>query len=112
MKILRQHIDEYGTGEDGRVFRSERGGVIGSTAYTEVWQDARKPALCPDGLSSRAQAVRPAARGGVALAQRRCLGSRCGRAGHSVDVLLRVYAKCLDGHKDVANKRIDDAPAA
>jgi hypothetical protein len=28
------------------------------------------------------------------------------RAGHSVDVLLRVYAKCLDGQRDVANQRI------
>ncbi|GAA4180781.1 hypothetical protein GCM10022252_04160 [Streptosporangium oxazolinicum] len=31
------------------------------------------------------------------------------RAGRSVDVLLRVYAKCLDGHKDLANQRIGDA---
>ncbi|MGV9324311.1 hypothetical protein [Streptosporangium sandarakinum] len=34
------------------------------------------------------------------------------RAGHSIDVLLRVHAKCLDGHKDVSNKRIDDALTA
>ncbi len=34
------------------------------------------------------------------------------RAGHGVDVLLRVYAKCLDGHQEIANKRIEDALAA
>ncbi|WP_436758477.1 hypothetical protein [Streptosporangium sp. V21-05] len=34
------------------------------------------------------------------------------RAGHSVDVLLRVYAKRLDGHKDLANQRIGDALTA
>ncbi|GGQ05893.1 hypothetical protein [Streptosporangium pseudovulgare] len=34
------------------------------------------------------------------------------RAGHSVDALLRVHAKCLDGHKDAADKRIDDALTA
>jgi hypothetical protein len=34
------------------------------------------------------------------------------RAGHSLDVLLRVYAKCIDGHQEIANRRIDDALAA
>jgi integrase len=31
------------------------------------------------------------------------------RAGHSVDVLLKVYAKCIEGQKDMINGRIDDA---
>jgi hypothetical protein len=30
-------------------------------------------------------------------------------AGHSVEVLLRVYAKCLDDGEDIANTRIDAA---
>ena len=30
-------------------------------------------------------------------------------AGHSVEVLLRVYAKCIDGQDDVARQRIEDA---
>ncbi|MGW2145367.1 hypothetical protein ACWCOT_13750 [Nonomuraea bangladeshensis] len=34
------------------------------------------------------------------------------RADHSVDVLLRVYAKCIDGQQETANKRIDEALAA
>ncbi|MEU4545810.1 hypothetical protein [Nonomuraea dietziae] len=34
------------------------------------------------------------------------------RAGHGVDVLLRVYAKCIDGKRAVANQRILDALAA
>jgi hypothetical protein len=29
------------------------------------------------------------------------------RAGHGVDVLLRVYAKCIDGGEEIANRRID-----
>ncbi|GAA4225420.1 integrase [Streptosporangium album] len=112
VKILRQHIDEYGTGEDGRVFRSERGGVIGSTAYTEVWQEARKLAFTP------AQVASPLARRPYDLRHAAVsLWLNAGvsapdvaeRAGHSVDVLLRVYAKCLDGQKDLANKRIGDA---
>ncbi|XVQ11972.1 hypothetical protein ACQP1W_05150 [Spirillospora sp. CA-255316] len=31
------------------------------------------------------------------------------RAGHSVKVLLQIYAKCIDGQQDRANRRIDDA---
>lgn len=28
------------------------------------------------------------------------------RAGHSVDVLMKVYARCLDGQRDLVNERI------
>jgi integrase len=31
------------------------------------------------------------------------------RAGHSVDVLLRVYAKCIDGQRDLVNQQIEAA---
>jgi integrase len=30
-------------------------------------------------------------------------------AGHSVDVLLKVYAKCLDGQDVAARRRVRDA---
>jgi hypothetical protein len=30
-------------------------------------------------------------------------------AGHSVEVLLKVYAKCLDGHDEVARRRVQEA---
>lgn len=33
------------------------------------------------------------------------------RAGHSVDVLFKVYAKCVDGQTDVINQRIEAALA-
>ena len=33
-------------------------------------------------------------------------------AGHSVDVLLRVYAKFLDGQEEVARQRIEAALGA
>lgn len=35
-----------------------------------------------------------------------------GRARHGVAVLLKVYAHCIDGQADAANKRINDALAA
>ena len=30
-------------------------------------------------------------------------------AGHSVEVLLKVYAKCLDGHDGIARRRVQEA---
>ncbi len=44
------------------------------------------------------------------LAQRRC-PARSSRelAGHSVAVLLKVYAKCIDGQDQIAKRRIEDA---
>jgi hypothetical protein len=33
-------------------------------------------------------------------------------AGHSVDVLPRVYAKCIKGQKGAAKRRIEDAMRA
>jgi len=41
--------------------------------------------------------------GGVAAPQ------VAGWAGHSVEMLLRVYAKCLDGHDEIARRRIAGA---
>lgn len=86
--------------------------MIASTAYSEVWQDARILALTP------AQVVSPLARRPYDLRHAAVsLWLNSGvpapdvaeRAGHGVDVLLRVYAKCLDGHKEIANRRISEA---
>lgn len=30
-------------------------------------------------------------------------------AGHSVEVLLKVYAKCLDGQDEIAKRRVQEA---
>jgi integrase len=112
VKILRQHIHEFGVGPDGRIFRSERGGVIASTGYTEVWQAARAMALTPTQVTSplarRPYDLRHAA---VSLWLNAGVPAPdvAERAGHSVDVLLRVYAKCIDGQQEIANRRIDDA---
>jgi integrase len=34
--ILPQHLDTFGTAEDGRLFTNERGGVVGSSTYYRV----------------------------------------------------------------------------
>jgi integrase len=111
VQILRAHIAEYGVAADGRLFRTERGGPVGSTAYTEVWQEARYLALIPDQVASplagRPYDLRHAAvslwlNGGVSPTE------IAERAGHSVEVLLRVYAKCVHGQAEIANKRIEE----
>ncbi|WP_433419214.1 hypothetical protein ACQP1V_04905 [Microtetraspora malaysiensis] len=115
VKILRHHIAEFDVGPDGRAFRSERGEVIASTAYTEVWQAARllafTPAQVDSPLAQRPYDLRHAA---VSLWLNAGVSAPdvAEQAGHSVDVLLRVYAKCLDGQQEIANRRIDDALAA
>ncbi|SET57028.1 tyrosine-type recombinase/integrase [Nonomuraea wenchangensis] len=115
VKILRQHIEDFGVAPDGRLFRSERGGVVASTAYTEVWQEARTLALTPvqvaSPLARRPYDLRHAAvslwlNGGVPAPE------VAARAGHGVDVLLRVYAKCIDGQEDIVNQRIADVLTA
>ena len=110
--ILREHITEFGTAADGRIFQTERGGIVGSTAYGDVWAQTRALALAP------AQAASPLARrpydlrhAGVSLWLNSGVPATevAERAGHSVKVLLQIYAKCIEGQQDGANRRIDDA---
>ena len=113
--ILREHIEEFGVHEDGRLFRTSRGGVISIGTYCEVWKTARAFALTPEQqvspLAARPYDLRHAAvslwlNAGVAAPD------VAERAGHGVDVLLKVYAKCIDGGAEIANQRIEDALAA
>jgi hypothetical protein len=39
-------------------------------------------------------------------------GAGVNRAGHSVEVLLRVFAKRIDGGEEASNRRIDEALTA
>jgi integrase len=111
--ILREHIEEFGTAADGRLFRTATGGMIYDTTHT--WAAARTLALVPEQVASplagrpydlRHGAVSLWLNGGVAATEVAI------RAGHSVEVLLRVYAKCIDGGEEAANRRIDEALAA
>jgi integrase len=110
--ILRHHIATFGTASDGRIFSSDRGHVVASTAISDVWAEARTRALTPEQVASplagRPYDLRHAA---VSLWLNAGVSPQdvAQRAGHSVEVLLRVYAKCLDGGELVANKRIEAA---
>jgi integrase len=107
--LLRAHIKRSGTDPDGPVFQTARGGILQDSGYNEVWDQARKmtptPARYRSPLGRRPYDLRHAV---VSL----WLNSRvpatevARRAGHDVAVLLKVYARCIDGQSDAANQRI------
>jgi integrase len=110
--LLHAHLAEHGTAPDGRLFRGTRGGPLAESVYGPVWDRARAAALSPDEYASplarrpydlRHAAVSTWLNGGVPAPQ------VAQWAGHSVDVLLRVYAKCIAGHEDAVRRRVEDA---
>ncbi|MFF3633309.1 tyrosine-type recombinase/integrase [Streptomyces sp. NPDC002250] len=109
--ILRQHLDTFGTAEDGRLFTNERGGVVGSSTYYRVWQEARALALPPAVVASPL-AARPYDLRHSALSTWLNAGvdatEVAERAGNSVEVLLGRYAKCIDGRQEIVNRKIED----
>ena len=111
VEILRQHFKEHGTDREGRLFRGERGDVLAGVTYTRMWDRARAAALTEEQYASplarrpydlRHAAVSTWLNSGVAPTQ------VAEWAGHSVDVLLKIYAKCIDGQEDIALRRIDE----
>ncbi|MEV6986862.1 tyrosine-type recombinase/integrase [Sphaerisporangium sp. NPDC051017] len=112
VKILREHIQEFGVAGDGRLFATSKGGLYTNSAISRVWKSVRKQAFTPEQVASSLAAtpydLRHAAvslwlASGVATAE------VAKRAGHSVEVLQRVYAKVIDGQRELANAKISSA---
>ncbi|MFD8071607.1 tyrosine-type recombinase/integrase [Streptomyces sp. NPDC059718] len=108
--LLRRHIEQFGTCNDGRLFRAVRGGPVRSQEYGAVWKEARTCALTPAQVASplalipydlRHACVSFWLRSGVSLAE------TARRAGQSIAVLQRYYAKVLDGEEERMNELID-----
>ena len=103
-----------GTSPDAGLSRPP-GRILQDSAYITVWTEARKqaltPAQCRSPLGRRPYHLRHAAvslwlNSGVPATE------VARRAGHGVAVLLKIYAHCIDGQSDAANKRITDALGA
>ncbi len=114
-RILLDHLATFGTDQEGRLFRGERGHHLAGVTYNRVWARARAiaftPEQCGSPLARRPYDLRHAAvstwlNGGVAPAQ------VAEWAGHSVEVPLRVDAKCLDDGERVALRRLGEALGA
>jgi len=110
--LLQTHLAEFGTAADGRLVRGVRGDDLSDSTYGRVWKKARELALTPEEAASplarrpydlRHAAVSTWLNGGVPATQ------VAEWAGHSVVVLLRVYAKCLAGQSDIAREQIGRA---
>ncbi len=110
--ILRAHLKEFGTAKEGRVFGNERGGVVGSSTYWRVWEEARPYALPPERVDSplagRPYDLRHACitrwlNAGVPIAE------VARRVGNSPEVIHRRYHGCIDGHEEAANAKIAKA---
>ncbi|WP_405869358.1 tyrosine-type recombinase/integrase [Streptomyces sp. NBC_00005] len=108
--ILETHRKTFGTAKEGRVFGNERGGVVGSSTYWRVWEEAREYALPPERVASplagRPYDLRHACitrwlNAGVPIAE------VARRVGNSPEVIHRRYHGCIDGHEEMANARID-----
>lgn len=114
VEILEAHLDEFGTATDGRIFRGTRGGPLSESVYGAAWQRARESALSPVEAASQ-MARRPYdLRHACVTTWLNATGDPAqvaAWAGHSVNVLLRVYVRCVAGRDELAKKRIEQALA-
>jgi integrase len=115
VQILREHLDEFGAAEDGRLFRTSTGGTVSASAVWRIWRDARVAGLSPEQqvtpLAGRPYDLRHAC---ATLLLNAGVPPKevARRLGHSVEVLWKVYAGCLDGDEERINRLIEKALAA
>jgi integrase len=113
--IIREHVKANGASPDGRLFRTSRERPFSASAINGVWSQARMLAFTPaQVLSPLAQTPYDLRHAAVSLWLNAGVPAPdvAERAGHSVDVLLKVYAKCIDGQREIANRRIEAVLAA
>jgi integrase len=111
-RLLREHLTSFGPAADGRLFAGVRGGELPTITYRRAWIKVRQVAL------TVAEQASPLARRPYDL-RHACLSTWLNGgvyptrvaewAGHSVDVLLRIYAKCVVGQEELAKRRISEA---
>jgi len=110
--LLAQHVKKYPPRPDGRIFTGPRGGIFNDRAYLKIFHCARAAAFTP-GESASLLATRPYDLRHAAVSTWLNAGVPAPQvaewAGHSVDVLLRVYAKCVYGQQHDAKRRIEEA---
>lgn len=123
VETLRQHIDRFSTGVEGRLLVTRTGkarGPLGRASpqpavhrhRARVWHKARTAAFSPELVAA------PLARRPYEL-RHACLSTRLNAgvppaqvaewAGHGVNDLLRVYAKCMDEQDELAKQRTEAA---
>jgi hypothetical protein len=111
-RLLHEHLASFDPAADGRLFAGIRGSELPTITYRRAWAKTRQVTLTP------AEQASPLARRPYDLGHA-CLSTWLNGgvyptqvaewAGHSVDVLLRIYAKCIVGQDELAKRRISEA---
>ena len=111
--LIHAHINAFGFAPDGRLFRGERNDEeLPKGTINKTWRRVRAEVFIPEVLASplaatpydlRHAAVSTWLNGGVPPAE------VAAWAGHSVEILLKIYAKCLDGGTELLRQRVQAA---
>jgi integrase len=111
--IIHAHVEQYGFGPTSRLFVGERNKEeLPKGTINRVWRWARTAVFTPEVHASplartpydlRHAAVSTWLNGGVPPTK------VAAWAGQSVEVLLRIYAKCLDGGDAALRQRVERA---
>ncbi|MEU2435218.1 hypothetical protein ABZ595_03280 [Streptomyces rubradiris] len=112
VRLVREHIKEFGTAEDGRLFRAAQGGGLLSKEHGELWKAARFAVLPESEAASPLADVPYSLRhAGVSLWLESGVSPAevARRAGHSIAVLFRFYAKAIHGNQQCSNEQIEQA---
>ncbi|GAA0967483.1 integrase [Actinocorallia libanotica] len=108
-RLFREHLDLFGVGKDGRLFRGIRAEHVPGSTIRKVWGRARAKALTPKELASPL-AKRPYDLRHTCLSTQLNAGVSAKQvaewAGNSMEVLNKTYAKCLVGDAITARRRI------
>lgn len=111
--LLYDHMRKFGTAPDGRLFVGERNhNELPKLTITRAWDRARRAVFTDEAYAGplaktpydlRHAAVSTWLNGGVPPTD------VAEWAGHSVEILLKIYAKCLDGGKAALRARVEAA---
>lgn len=109
VRVLRAHLGRF-EAVDGRVFSNAGGRPLTATNYGPVWLRARAR-LWPNGHPLAAATVYDLRHAAATMMLRAAVppAEVARRLGHSVDVLMRVYAGVFDDERERSNQLIDKA---
>jgi integrase len=112
VQMLREHIDQFGVADDGRLFRTHLGGLYVPSTLRQVLAQARVRAFTPVQVASPL-ARRPYDFRHAGISWRLNAGTPATLvaewAGHTIEILYRIYAHCLDGDDERWFARMEDA---
>ena len=111
VRLLREHVGSYGTAPDGRLFWTNRGGIYQPSTLWQVLRKARTAAF-PAAVVASPLARKPYDFRHAGISWRLNAGVPGPQvaewAGHSVEVLYRIYAHCIEGDDGRWHKQMED----